>query len=41
MSLPMRGDFIEEIHIHCQPDWLIATLAKFEVTAIAQGILST
>jgi hypothetical protein len=28
-----EGRFHEEIHIHCQPNWLIATLAKFEMTA--------
>ncbi len=33
MLLPVRRDFLEGVHIQCPPEWLIATLAKFEMTA--------
>jgi hypothetical protein len=38
MLLQMGRDFIEEVHVQCPPERLIATLAKFEMTASHQAV---
>ena len=37
MLLLVRRDFIEEVYNQCPPEWLIATLAKFEMAASHQA----